>query len=319
VTGYYNGTIDFDLGTNVTNLTSNGSDDIFILKLDSNGVFIWAKSIGGSNNRDIGESITGDSLGNVYITGRFRGTVDFDPNFGIWNLSSVGGEDIFVLKLDSNGNFIWAKSFGNDSSNWGQSIICDSENNLYITGFFSNTVDFDPSENVSNLISNGQSDIFILKLDTLGDFIFANSMGGSSSDWAYSISFDNLNNLLLTGKFYGNSDFDPETTSFLLTPNGQDDVFIVKLSSTTLSVFENTVDKILNIYPNPTTEFINLKLDDDNSLVKINLLDINGRLLKKYQFSNQKNITIKIEESSGIYLLEIINKKKKYYFKILKR
>ena len=288
MTGYYNGTIDFDSGSGTTNLTSNGGDDIFVLKLNTNGDFMWAKSFGGTKNRDIGESITGDPFGNVYITGRFQDTVDFNPGSGIDNFNSNGGEDIFLLKLDSNGNYLWNKTFGSTSSDWGQSVIVGAENNIYLTGFFGETVDFDSSSNIANLTSNGQSDIFILKLDASGNYIFAESMGGSQEDWAYSITNDNLNNLLLTGKFIGTTDLDPSTSSFNLTSNGNRDVFIVKLMDNTLSVNENLTIKNIIIYPNPTLDYVNINLFDYQPLIILKLRDVSGKLITEYTFRNKK-------------------------------
>ena len=71
----------------------------------------WAKGMGGINS-DVGRSVTVDGAGNVYTTGYFEGTVDFDPNAGVLNLTSAGGLDIFVSKLDVTGNLVWAKGMG---------------------------------------------------------------------------------------------------------------------------------------------------------------------------------------------------------------
>ena len=102
--------MDFDPGAGTFNLTaSNVYNDIFISKLDASGNFVWAKSIGGSNE-DRGYSIATDASGNVYISGQFSGTVDFDPGAGIFELTSELSSDTFILKLDASGNFVWAKT-----------------------------------------------------------------------------------------------------------------------------------------------------------------------------------------------------------------
>jgi large repetitive protein len=98
-TGYFQGTVDFDSGTGTFNLTSAGSGDIFVEKLDVNGNFVWAKNMGGTGS-DEGYSITVDASGNVYTMGRFEGTVDFDPGSGTFSLTSAGSADIFVQKLE---------------------------------------------------------------------------------------------------------------------------------------------------------------------------------------------------------------------------
>ncbi|MCH8903140.1 MAG: hypothetical protein IIA45_04425, partial [Bacteroidetes bacterium] len=82
--------------------------------------FEWAKSMGGTST-DIGKSITTDVSGNVLTTGYYYGTVDFDPGAATFNLISNSAADIFIQKLDANGNFIWAKSMGGTSSDIGNS------------------------------------------------------------------------------------------------------------------------------------------------------------------------------------------------------
>ena len=167
-TGYFQGTVDFDPGTGTSNLTSAGSTDVFVSKLDSSGNFVWAKRLGGASS-DYGYSIAVDSSGNVYTTGYFEGTADFDPGAGTSNLTSAGSGDVFVSKLDSSGALVWAKGFGGTSNDRGQSIAVDSSGNVYTTGYFAGTVDFDPGAGTSNLTSAGGDDVFVLKLTSSGE------------------------------------------------------------------------------------------------------------------------------------------------------
>jgi len=190
----------------------------------------WAKSMGGSF-WDSGQSITVDGAGNVYTTGYFRDTVDFDPNSGVSNLISQGQYDIFIQKLDAAGNLLWAKSMGGTSDDRGESIAVDGFGNVYTTGRFYNTVDFDPNSGVSNLISQGQYDIFIQKLDTAGNFLWAKSMGGTNTDEGYSITIDGSGNVYTTGFFRGTVDFDPNLGVSSLISQGGDDIFIQKLDA----------------------------------------------------------------------------------------
>jgi PDZ domain-containing secreted protein len=229
-TGLFSGTVDFDPGAGTNNLSSQGNLDAFIQKLDPSGNFIWAKSFGGTS-LDQGLSITVDASGNVYTTGRFDGTVDFDPGAGTNNLSSQGGyDDAFIQKLDPSGNFIWAKSFGGTSNDRGLSITVDASGNVYTTGFFRDTVDFDPGAGTNNLSSQGTDDVFIQKLDPSGNFLWAKSFGGTSLDWGHSITVDASGNVYTTGYFYGTVDFDPGAGTNNLTSQGSVDIFIQKMS-----------------------------------------------------------------------------------------
>ena len=230
-TGYFKGTIDFDPGPGTSTLTSAGSQDAFISKLDANGNLIWAKNIGGVSE-DFSNSIAVDGSGNVYITGWFGATTDFDPGPGTSFLTSAGIYDVFILKLDATGNFLWAKSMGDTGWDRGYSIAVDDSGNVYTTGHFTATVDFDPGAGTSNLTSEGNWDYFILKLDSAGNFLWAKSMGGPDYDLGLSVSIDNSGNVYTIGYFMATVDFDPGQGTSFLTSAGANDVFISKLDAT---------------------------------------------------------------------------------------
>lgn len=230
-TGHFRSTVDFDSGTGTYNLSSNAASiDIFISKLDTDGNFVWAKSMGASQE-DRGTSISIDGSDNVLTTGFFTGTVDFDPGAGTSNLVSSGGKDIFISKLDISGNLIWARSFGSNADDAGYAVATDAAGNVYVSGYFQGTIDFDPSSGTFLLTSNGIEDIFVLKLDASGNFLWAANMGSSSGDFSYSLDVDLVGNLFFTGTFSNTTDFDPGTGTFNLTSNGADDIFISKLDA----------------------------------------------------------------------------------------
>ena len=186
----------------------------------------WAKNIGGSR----GNHITVDAAGNVYTTGYFSGVADFDPGPGTFYLTADGG-DAYVSKLDADGNFVWALQFGGDQTNYGQAVNVDVSGNVYIAGYFGGTVDFDPGPAVFNITSNGQNDIFITKLDTNGNLLWAKNIGGTNSDLAYAAVLDVSGNICMTGVFIGSVDFDPGSGMFNMNGGGNNDCFILKLSS----------------------------------------------------------------------------------------
>ncbi len=228
-TGIFQGTADFDPGAGVYNVTSAGSSDIFISKLDATGGFVWAKRMGAAGT-DFGESIAVDASGNVYTTGFFQGTVDFDPGPGAQVLTSQDERDIFISKLDASGNFVWAKRIGGASYDIGYSIAVDASGNVYTAGFFQGTVDFDPGVNFHNLISAGMTDVFIYKLDAAGNFVWAKQLGGSGSEWTHSLVIDASANVYLAGYFEGTVDFDGGTGTYNLTSAGGFDIFVAKLN-----------------------------------------------------------------------------------------
>ena len=234
-TGYFYGTVDFDPGVGITNLTSTEKSDIFIQKLDGSGNLLWAKKIGGSSY-DEGRSITTDAVGNVYTTGSFGSIVDFNPGAGNTNLTSAGASDIFIQKLDGAGNFLWAKKMGGTSVDYGHSITTDADGNVYTTGFFGDTADFDPGAGTANLTSVGKSDIFIQKLDAAGNLLWVKQMGGTYYDYGMSITTDASSNVYTTGNFWYTADFEPGAGTTNLTSVAYDDIFIQKLSQCNVDV-----------------------------------------------------------------------------------
>jgi len=131
-------------------------------------------SVFGGSSDDVATSIAVDSSGNIYTTGRFEGTADFDPGAGTANITPAGFYDVFVSKIDSSGALLWAKSFGGSSNDFGYSIAVDSAGNVYTTGYFRGTSDFDPGAGTTNLTSAGGYDVFVLKLTSSGNVTISN-------------------------------------------------------------------------------------------------------------------------------------------------
>jgi len=220
---------DFDPGPGTYTLASSGTD-IFVCKLDSGGNFLWVKQMGGSGNDGV-SSMVNDKFGNIYIIGSFQGTVDFDPGIGTFTLSSFGLDDIFVAKLDASGNFLWASQMGSNDIDIGYAIQIDSFGNIYTAGNFQGICDFDPGIGILTHTSIGSSDIFVSKLDPLGNLMWAKQFGGSGYDICYSASLDVLGNIYMTGFFFNSVDFDPGPGTYFLNSSGGPDVFVNKLST----------------------------------------------------------------------------------------
>lgn len=155
------------------------------LKLD------WAKTAGKKGTTTISFSVAGDQNGNVFTTGVFTGTVDFDPGSGVINLSAIGSESTFIQKLDSNGNFIWAKMLGNSN---GKTIDIDSHGNVLLTGGFNGVIDFDPGPSVYTM-NSATGSTYVLKLDNAGNFKWAKN----DFNWGFSIQADLYDNMVVLG------------------------------------------------------------------------------------------------------------------------
>lgn len=231
-TGYYTGSCDFDPGPLVFNITSaGGSDDLFISKLDENGNFIYAKGIGVLGATELGYGITADNSGNAYITGRFASAVDFDPGVGTTTLTSTGADDIFVLKLNSTGDFVWARNLGGTGTDYGRTVAVDASSNVYVGGYFSSTGDFDPGVGTANLTSAGGNDAFVAKLNSSGNYLWAKGIGSTGNDFILSLDLDASSNAIITGRYYNTVDFDPGAGTFNLTSAGDGEIFLLRLDA----------------------------------------------------------------------------------------
>lgn len=193
---------------------------------------VWAKSVKRTTGvYNIENSLVVDAAGNMYRTGRFTDTTDFDPGPGVCNLISKGLEDTFVLKLGPSGAFVWAKQFSGSDYDKGTSVAVDAMGNVYVTGCFYDTCDFDPGPGVYGLISSGHNDIFLTKLNASGNLIWAKRIGDLYYDQAFSIAIDAGGSVYLTGTFGGTVDFDPGAGVFNLSSTIYWDVFICKINS----------------------------------------------------------------------------------------
>jgi hypothetical protein len=169
-----------------------------------------------------------DAANNVFFTGSFHGTVDFDPGASVVNLVSNGNSDIFFAKYDANGNFLLAKSFGAGAFDTGSFIALDASGSIFVSGYYRLTVDFDPGAGTANITASGTlNDVFFAKYDAAGNYLWARSLGSTSNDIPGGISVDASGNVVVAGGFNGTVDFDPGAGTVNLTALGRD-IFIAK-------------------------------------------------------------------------------------------
>lgn len=228
ITGYFNGTVDFNPGAAMNNLTSTGNRDIFILKLNSNGDFVWAHKFG-SALPDEGVATCFDPNGNVFVTGFFQETVDFNPGSATNNFAATS-YDIFILKLDANGNYEWNIDLGGSPAEQGRAIQCDASGNVYTSGSYVSTLDFNPGAPTEFMSATGVNDVYLLKLTNAGDFIWSRKIGGISNEYASSIAID-LNGAAILGGYFASTTTFNSFPNVVFTSAGLDDAFVVKFNS----------------------------------------------------------------------------------------
>ena len=230
--GNFSGTIDLDPGPGTDNHTaSSTTQDAFFAKYDNNLNLIWGRHLGGVGN-ERATSIVSDLIGNVYVTGMFELTVDFNPGPGVAPLTSAGDRDVFVARFDINGILIWSNRLGN--ANLDQSLDIELlSGTILIGGHFSGTVDFDFSAGVFNLVSSaGSQDIFHACYDIAGAFIWAKRIGGTLIETFTDLVADDAGNFWSLGIFEGTCDMDPDAGVVNLVASGVDNTYFAKYTST---------------------------------------------------------------------------------------
>lgn len=239
LTGSFRGTVDFDPGvsSNIISSSAGGGVDMFVLKLDSNGAFVWAHGFGAQTSGSIyGRDIAIGNSGELWLTGLLGPgvVVDMDPGAGTQLISTVGGSDAYILKLDLNGQYQWGYAIGGNGSfqEEGRAILPSANGGAYLMGVFSGTVDFDPGPGTYNLTAD-YYDVFVLKLNSAGNFVWAGALIGRDTDDGYGFALDNQENLYLSGQYDTDIDLDPGPGTNLVTTNGggASDVFLCKLDS----------------------------------------------------------------------------------------
>jgi hypothetical protein len=199
VAGYFTGK-SVTFGSITLTNSHDLASDLFLAKYDSNGTVQWAISAG-DYYTDEATSVAVDAAGNAYLTGYWYGDT---ITFGSYSLHNTyhSNADIFLVKYNPDGNVLWAKSAGDNSSDQAKAVAVDALGNVFITGWFQWSIKFGTVtlQNADHT-GYGSPDIFLAKYNSDGDFQWANSAQGMLYDESKSIAVDNVGNTYVTGYF----------------------------------------------------------------------------------------------------------------------
>ncbi len=209
------------------------TDQIFVLKLDGNGNEIWLKNAGVDAggfpyNDDHGFNLVADSLGNIYTTGFISNNTSSPENatFDAITITLAPNDSLaFLAKMDPNGNWLWVETFDGESGSRDNDIAIDDENNLYVVGGFDGTRTF----GTTSMTSIGGNDVFVVKYDQNGNFIWARRAGGSLDDRANGVTFSPDDHIYLTGEFRDKAGFGADSVNNNGGPNGKD-IFVSRMT-----------------------------------------------------------------------------------------
>ena len=230
LTGVFAGLIDADGSATNINLQASALQDVFVGLYDSGLDVSWAVHPQGAAGNEIPVRLKYAGFGQIYITGTYDAQTDFDPSSTTVNIGNSGGLDVFVLKLDGNGDYVWARGFGGSSNDSPFDLDLDNFNNVVTVGQFMGTADMDPSASFDNITSNGVTDGFMHRIDPSGNYLDTYLFTGSEEDVATSIDVDAYGNFLIGGYFKGDIETD-QSISNPITSQGNFDSFFCKLNS----------------------------------------------------------------------------------------
>lgn len=380
LTGTVVTTTDFDPGPGLLLLHSNGAHDGFIAKYDSSMNISWAEVFGGTGE-DFPQGINVDLNGNIYCSGYVSDTAHFDNTTQLY---SSGDADAFYAKYDQQGNLAWAHSFGDFKSDGAGEIIVDSNHDIYVTGWFFGTADFDPSNEVYSAQHNEFWDLFLLKLSKCtssaeivvggsaqicdGDSVeLSASLSGEVYEWSsgdtsssvYVFSEGNYwvtvtdtsgdcsattspfflevfgtgveiishpqQNLLQASilassyQWFLNGDSISGATGPLYEPAVSGNYQVVVTDSNGCeaesSILEYTLQVGVNelteqsdfrVYPNPTSNQVNIEPHLDDQIIKVEVLDLLGRVVQSIPLANQKLAVINLDNlTKGAYEVRV--------------
>ena len=225
--GCYSGTVDFDPASTTTNRTSVGGYDAFVSRLDSNGNFLSVTSFGGVDS-DFLREVVGDTNGNVFAAGYFSGT----SQFGSHSLTSAGGTDSYLCKLNAAGSIEWAhQAAGIPSGTTSPKLAVTSSGDVFFSGSFTEDVNFGPGTTV--LSSAGLSDVFLTKWSTDGNLLQTGHLSGPASMGIAGLKVDATNQPVVYGNFAGTVDMDPTSETVTRTSLAAGADFILRLDANT--------------------------------------------------------------------------------------
>lgn len=231
LTGSFDYTVDFDPGTGYEPRTSvNNSHDVYLTTFTCDGRFRDVKTWGGTH-LDTGIKVSAYEDSFVCVTGFFNTTVDFDPDAGVDERTSNGMSDAFLIRFDNTLDYQWTQTWGGILNDKSYGLCVDTSGDIYVTGYFSDEVDLDPSGNTDIHTSNGSGDIFLSKFETSSKYVWGLSWGGTLLDIGRGVAVESADYLDLVGSFHETVDFDPGIPVDEHTSNGQEDTFLTRLTT----------------------------------------------------------------------------------------
>jgi hypothetical protein len=292
---------------------NNGFFDIYIVKLNSNGQFVWASYFGGTNYDDI-YGIGCDSLNHIYFSGR-TSSIDFPVTPNAFQEQKNNGTDACFFKFSANGDLLWSTYFGGSQDDYGERIIMDKQNHfIAIVNTQSDSL-YTTSNPPYQNNNAGYSDLFLLKFNAYGEPVWSSYFGGSNNEYGYDLCLLNNGGLAFAGST-SSLDLPLSSNPFQSINAGFGDGFIAHLTAnyyiedtlnTNNIINSKTNVKTLNIFPNPIQDKININFPKPIKTANIKIADIYGKICyeEKTELNQSSHTLILPHIATGVYQIVI--------------
>jgi hypothetical protein len=309
VSGFIGDSVDLDPGSGVAIFANiMGLEDMYVCRYTLAGDLVWAKLFE-ANEGVHPLALRTASNGDVVVAGVYYSAVDLDPGPTTHMSYIYGNGDLFVLRLDPNGNFVWAKEMGGPDEETIPSMTLDDNGNIYLAAGFRGTVDFDPGPGIRIFNSAGQTDIAVQKLNAAGGLVWARQIGAGSGDEPCQLQLDADGNIYGVGKYDATVDFDPSPAGIAtLTCASTHDPYVFKWDGANMIIgMEDAFSAGVEIYPNPTTGILWLK--STMPMENISVVNMMGQVVWEQGGLQENEVKVDAGQwTKGVYLLQVDGK-----------
>lgn len=320
-TGDFNNAVDFNPGPAIYNLTAGFNKQTFITKLTVGGWFVWARKLMGSSGSS-GIDIKVDGDGNIYTLGEFFGNIDLNPGSGVNTVTGPTTNSLYVSKLNRFGYYVWGKGIVGSSAGGAtagkvlpKAMALTENGKVFITGAYTNSVDFNPGMATTLRTSGGSLDGFVSVLKNNGAHEVTRTIESSASAFNNAVAIDKDENILTTGKLYTLTDFRPQGYPYYQVSMGGYDMFVHKFENSSLhqgtpqlparlSEENGRIQMKVKAYPNPTLGVVTIELENDAPAV-MTLMGLNGSVVMKVETTSIQTELPLGDLESGCYVLTI--------------